>query len=242
MKMKFSVILLLGIVLFAGCTKDIQLTIPTILTAPLQPGTLDTVKSSLVASASTNDESFRPDSCQWQVLDDANVQVAIISGPSDTIIYWVPQHAGDYRIIAKAFMGKNSVTANAQVHVQNTASNVQRHMIGKWQGTVTTPWIAPYQVTMEFFSNGQYSAHSMIGSPSVALYNGTDADSPVKTYRIISLDAAGANGKIVVLFDIGTTTEDDLRAINLSNNNNSLKFEMWHLSNYGPLKFDLTRQ
>ncbi|OQP62517.1 hypothetical protein A3860_27890 [Niastella vici] len=240
MKIKSSVILLLGIILFVSCKKDVDLIIPTILTTPLQAGTLDTVKSSLVASATVDGDSFRPDSCHWQVLDNSNNQVAIISSPSDTVIYWVPQHDGDYRIIAKAFMGKNSVTANAQIHVQNTPATIQRQMVGKWHGSVTTPWQPVYEVDMEFFSNGQYSAHST-NSSTPALYYGVDTDSPDKTFQILSLDAAGANGNIVIYFWPGDTKQNQLKAINLSNNNNNLNFEIWDGS-HGPRKYVLDRK
>jgi hypothetical protein len=244
MKTKLSVILLFAFIIIAGCKKDVHLIIPTILTSPSQPATLDTVTERLIASAVVENESFKPDSCQWQILDDANQKVAILPKVSDTVIRWVPKHAGDYRIIAKAFYdNNNTVTVNAQVYVQNKPSSSQNLMVGKWQGIVTTPWVAPYKVKMEFFNNGQYSAKnidSVIKLP--ALYYGTDKDSTIKTYEVISLDARGANGRIVVLFEQGTKTIDDLKAINLSNNNDSLKFELWHSGIYGPVKYRLGRQ
>lgn len=241
MKLKCYLIFLFSLIVIASCKKDVEVTIPTILTNPIQPGTFDTVRQSVVASASVDNNAFRADSVQWKVLDDANNQLAIIHTASDTVIRWVPQREGDYRIVATVFYHNSSATANVQVHVQNTPASVQKQMIGKWKGTVTTRWIPPYQVQVEFFSNGQYSARNMDPTGSPALYYGTDADSPTKTYEVISLDAKGGNGNIVVLFDIGTTTLDQLKAIKLSNNNNSLTFELWHFNEYGPVSFDLTR-
>lgn len=240
MKVRSFLILLLGLIMIESCKKEVQVTIPAILTSPLQPGTLDTVTESVVASASVDNNAFRVDSVQWQVLDDANHQVAIIPTTSDTVIRWVPLHEGDYRIIATVFYNKSSATANAQVHVQNTPASIQKQMTGKWQGTVTTPWTAAYQVQMEFFGNGQYSAHNINSGGPVALYYGVDTDSPRKTYEVISLDAKGANGNIVVLYDVGSTTLDQLKSIKLTNNNNSLTFELWH-TDHGPVSFNLTR-
>ena len=241
MKINYLSVSLLAMFFVASCKKDIQLEIPTILTNPLQPGTLDTVKSVLVGSAAVDGATYNADSCQWHVLDVSNQQAPIVAGGSGTEIRWVPQHEGDYRIIAKAFIGKNSVTANAQVHVENTPATIQRQMVGKWHGTVTTPWTPVYEVDIEFFANGQYSAHKTTGT-NTAFYYGVDDDSPSKTIEIRSLDAAGANGKIVIYFWSGNTSIGDLRTIKFSNNNNSLNFEFWHRGQYGPVKFALERK
>jgi hypothetical protein len=241
MKINYLAFSLLALFFVTSCKKDIQLEIPSILTNPLQPGTLDTVKSVLVGSATLDSDAYNADSCQWQVLDVSNLEAPVISGGSGTEIRWVPQHEGDYRIIAKAFIGKNSVTTNAQIHVQNTPASIQRQMVGKWHGSVLFNTDPAYEVNIEFFSNGQYSAHKTSGA-NPAFYYGVDDDSPSKTYEIRSLNAAEANGKIVIYFWPGNTNIDDLRAIKLSNNNNNLNFEFWHNGQNGPFKYTLVRQ
>lgn len=241
MKIRSLAIPLLALMAATGCKKEVHLTVPIILTFPIQPGTLDTVKSVLVASASIDDDSFRPDSCQWRVLDEAGQEAPILSGASDTVIRWVPQHEGDYRIVARAFTGKNSVTANAQVQVLNTPASVQRRMVGKWHGSVTTPWEPVYEVDIEFFSNGNYSAHNTTGT-TPAFYYGSDDDSPEKTFQVLSLDANGANGNIVIYWWPGNTDVDELKAIKFSNGNTNLNFEFWRDNRYGPVKYALKRK
>jgi hypothetical protein len=232
--------LLILLSLFVSCNKSVQLTIPTIISSPLTPGVFDTVRESLIASAAAGDQTFKLDSCLWQVLDGSGQQVSIIRTASDTVIKWVPLAEGDYRIIATVFSNNNSVTANAQIHVSNTPAAVQRRMVGQWKGTATSPWIPPYPVTVQFFSNGQYSARCTNGA-SVAFYYGSDADDPSKTFQITSIDATGANGNIVIFFFAGDTNLDSLTGINLTSDNKNLKFEFWH-GRYGPVNFDLVRQ
>ena len=120
---------------------------------------------------------------------------------------------------------------------------------GKWIGHVTTPWTGPYNVQIEFFANGNYSAHSLSGYKYPggdetffpAFYYGTDNDSELKTIDINDLYANGkAKGDIVIYFDPNTNT-GSLEHISFSNDFNNLQFEFWHQNQYGPLTYYLTR-
>ncbi len=118
---------------------------------------------------------------------------------------------------------------------------IQESFIGNWVGTVTTPWIDPYSVEVEFKSNGTYSARNT-SSNGPAFYYGSDDDSESKTYQIYDLYANGqAIANITLYFWPGNVNYSKLDFIELSDNNNKLVFEYWHRSEYGPVTFELTR-
>jgi hypothetical protein len=114
-------------------------------------------------------------------------------------------------------------------------------MVGTWTGLVTTPWVPPYQVRMNFTADGHYAAHCLMPG-CVAFYWGSDADSPDKVYDIqgIALDGK-ARGEIVIWFDGGDINHGVLRNIQLTQQSTALTFELWQ-DPYGPLKFELRRQ
>ena len=125
--------------------------------------------------------------------------------------------------------------------------------IGTWAGHVTTPWVTDYNVDFNFMMSGEYTAHALTPSShnanlntehwGPALYYGTDADSPEKTYSIFDMNADGtATANITVLFHVGTTNIDELRYISFSNEaKDYLEFELWHHGQYGPVTFKLAR-
>lgn len=119
--------------------------------------------------------------------------------------------------------------------------NFERAIVGSWSGTITTPWVEPYELEMEFFKDGHYTSKAT-NSIYPGLYYGTDDNSNLKLYSINSLDtnSNAAIGTITVAFDVGTTVTNILKDINFSNRGKSLQFNFYHLS-YGPLEVDLKK-
>ena len=121
---------------------------------------------------------------------------------------------------------------------------VKTGIVDKWVGCVTTPWVPPYKISIEFKADGTYSAKYIDTGPTnpkmPALYYGTDADNPAKTYSITNfLDNGTAIGTIVIYFDTGTRTTGGLRDIALTGNTLTMNF--WHRDTTGPVRLDLVR-
>jgi hypothetical protein len=115
-------------------------------------------------------------------------------------------------------------------------------VLGTWHGCVSTPWTPMYEVTFTFNADGTYSAtthEELDGVQMIALYYGSDEDSPLKKYAITDFQASrlGA-GEIDIYFAKGTL-RDSLRNVRLMGDN--LEFEMFHQGRYGPLTFQLSR-
>lgn len=117
-------------------------------------------------------------------------------------------------------------------------------IVGSWSGTVATPWVRPYRVTLVFRGDGTYSAHAdettELGKEP-ALYWGSDTDSPLKRYSIDDVAADGSGSGEIVLYFSGseTTTLDQLGDIRITGDR--LEFSLTHGGNYGPITFQLTR-
>jgi hypothetical protein len=117
---------------------------------------------------------------------------------------------------------------------------IQLGMLGRWQGTRTTVWDGTYPVEVEFFENARYTAHCLTGC--VALYYGTDDDSPEKIYEVFDVRANDTGqGTIVVFFATNNTNVDRLDLIDVSEDENLLSFEVWHGDVRNPITFDLER-
>jgi hypothetical protein len=115
-------------------------------------------------------------------------------------------------------------------------------VVGTWRGCVTTPWTPMYEVTVTFRDDGTYSAvttEELDGQHMIALYYGTDDDSPLKKYAINDFqDSRLGVGQIDIFF--GTdVNRDELRNIRLMGD--KLEFEVFHQLQYGPITFQLTR-
>src|SRR5262249_15221344 len=127
----------------------------------------------------------------------------------------------------------------------STLDEFNAGMVGTWQGCVTTPtgWVPKYWVTMTFRSDGTYSARSdevLDGQHMIAMYYGTDEDSPDKVWHLVDVHADGtASGTIDIVFDVGSVNRDDIRQIRLMGD--KLQFEYWHFNTYGPVIFQLKR-
>jgi hypothetical protein len=106
---------------------------------------------------------------------------------------------------------------------------------------VTTPWVAPYWVTITFRDDGTYSSYALSGSTEPALYYGTDEDSPEKVYDLNDLqDDLEGIGQIDIFFWAGNVNRGELRNIALMGN--QLEFEFFHRGQYGPLTYQLYRR
>jgi hypothetical protein len=100
-----------------------------------------------------------------------------------------------------------------------------------------------YKVTFVLRQDGSYSAKSgegLDGQRMLALYYGTDKDSPLKRYYLTDLQASGLGlGEIDIYWDSGSVVRDDLRNIRLMGD--KLEFELLHEGSYGPITFRLNR-
>lgn len=176
-----------------------------------------------------------------------------ISVPLETtaerILEWIPTRPGRYSAHATVEYGDKTIEIYVLIIVvpggdAQGLEAIRKGVIGKWKGTVTTPWIPAYEVEMEFRGDGTYSARVVAqpeGSTTSALYYGTDAESPLKTWLLDDVKANGdAVGEIQVYFD-PTTTVDELRHLRLGEGGGTLSFEIWHFAIYGPVRFDLVR-
>ncbi len=116
---------------------------------------------------------------------------------------------------------------------------LQGRIVGSWTGTVATPWVGSYRVSIAF-RNGTYSARALSGS-NPALYWGSDTDSPLKTYAIRDVAADGmASGDIVLYWDAGKSTLVH-QLTDIAFQGDRLLFRIWHPGASGPISFDLTR-
>jgi hypothetical protein len=115
-------------------------------------------------------------------------------------------------------------------------------IVDAWHGCVSTPWTPMYEVTFTFNADGTYSAYTheeLDGVRMIALYYGTDEDSPLKKYAITDYQASRLGiGEIDIYFGTGTV-RDSLRNVRLMGD--KLEFEMFHMDRYGPLTFKLSR-
>lgn len=117
-------------------------------------------------------------------------------------------------------------------------------MVGTWEGCVETPWVPTYYVTMVFRADGTYSSEStetLDGRAMVALYAGSDADSPAKKYAIVDLQESGLGvGEIDIIFEPDTPSgyQGELQNIRLMGD--QLGFDFFNGS-YGPMVFQLLR-
>ena len=237
---KTGLLLLLFVAFLVGCEKEVNITVPKIITLSMDPSTLDTVSQVVVAEARIDNEQVNLE-YTWAIKDADNNTVAPLRTNKDSV-WWVPKKEGNYRVEVTAGSGNKTVKTLEIVQIRNGVRFYRKNIVGKWKGVVTTPWIAPYPVDFEFFADGRYSAKCTNGTSS-ALYYGTDEDAPVKTYSINTVNEEGAAGEIIVLYGIVyTTTKDDLKKIRFSSDNANLSFEFYRASTYGPVAFNLKRQ
>jgi hypothetical protein len=176
-----------------------------------------------------------------QVFSKANAQ---------RILDWIPAEPGLYSAHAKVEYGEKTLEVYVLVIVTGGGGDaaqldaIRTKAVGKWQGTVTTPWVPAYGIEMELREDGSYSAHRIppVDSFAVpAMYYGVDEDSPLKTWSLDDVKSNGdASGWLQIFFE-PTTTTDEIRHLRVGADGETLAFEMWHFGQYGPVKFALTR-
>ena len=115
-------------------------------------------------------------------------------------------------------------------------------IVGTWRGCVSTPWTPMYEVTFTFNEDGTYSAVTdevLDGSRMIALYYGSDEDSPLKTYAITDFQASRLGvGQIDIYFFQKSIVRGSLRNVRLMGD--QLEFEVFN-RDYGPVTFQVSR-
>lgn len=111
-------------------------------------------------------------------------------------------------------------------------------MVAIWNGTATTPWVAPYKVEISFAADGSYEAHTV--DHSAVSYAVTpfyyDRDPEHDRYELLDLLANGdATGNIYLEW---LPSPDDLKAIRFNGDLTHLHFEYYHFG-YGPVVYEL---
>ncbi|GAB4515770.1 MAG: hypothetical protein Tsb0020_34410 [Haliangiales bacterium] len=119
---------------------------------------------------------------------------------------------------------------------------------GRWQGTRVLPstWSDPGGDVVEFvfYADGAYSA--TCPGQCTALYYGSDADHPSKTYELTDiLDNGEGVGRIHVWFGdtSGSVTQGAMEVVALDSSGDRLSFEFWNVwgGRYGPVRYQLDR-
>lgn len=128
---------------------------------------------------------------------------------------------------------------------------VRATMAGRWHGIATTPWTTPYEVDLSFGADGSYSSRCSILSESgccVAFYYGTDADTPLKQWRVEDATLSGnVFGEIDIAFDYFEdgyglpAWQGKLTEIERDASGNGLRFEFRTDTGYGPVRYELRR-
>jgi hypothetical protein len=202
-------------------------------TTPVFSGEVDSAKLNVSWSISRDGEPVLTEDSAARILD------------------WIPTRPGKYSAHATVEYGGKTVDVYVVIIILESGDasqleKIRKGALGRWRGTVTTPWVAPYEIEMELRADGTYSAHSIgqdDSSDYPALYYGTNEDSPLKTWSLDDVKANGdASGEIQVLFGVVyTTTVDEIRHLRLGADGTTLSFEMWHFGQYGPVRCELTR-
>jgi len=129
--------------------------------------------------------------------------------------------------------------------IQALFDHTKDGIVGVWHGLASTPWIAPYEVDLEFRVDGSYSGRCTRGSDvcCVAFYYGTDRDSPRKRYRVQDATLSGnVIGQIDIDFGFALAGwQGELSQIELDASGNGLSFDFARDDGYGPVKYDLRR-
>lgn len=125
---------------------------------------------------------------------------------------------------------------------------VQEVMTGSWRGLASTPWTSPYVVDISFSADGHYSARcAELGACCLAFYYGSDADTPIKQWRV---DDATLSGNVFGEIDIAfgydgqfglPAWQGQLSHIERDASGDGLRFEFATSAGRGPLRYDLRR-
>jgi hypothetical protein len=140
-----------------------------------------------------------------------------------------------------------SFDPNADYLTDLTWEEYNNFITGDWFGYTINPWTTDYNVYLSINTDGNYRSRTSSPTSSCqfqpVFYYATNNDSPLKTLELYNILPSGyANGYIDIYFDQtgGNVVTDDLRFIKFIDDEN-LYLEMWHLNQYGPLKYYLTK-
>jgi len=159
---------------------------------------------------------------------------------------WIPDIEGTYTVnCTVSYLNESKSVVLVVVLIDKQAYLLEQYttnILGTWTGTATTPWRPPYEVEIEFFEDGTYSARNP-NDGYVAFYYGDDVDSDMKTYSINDVMANGkGTGTLFVYFTLGDhTCRGDLENIEFTQDFQHLEFEFWYRSQYGPIKYSLEK-
>ena len=141
----------------------------------------------------------------------------------------------------------------ARVRVRRTIAPFDGPLVGAWAGIATTPWTTPYEVMIDFYGDGRYSAQCPGNSNGdflrrgccAAFYYGTDLYCDVKRYSIDGVSPGGSvNGSIAVAFDYGSECctapwAGQLSNISVDAKLSRLRFDFTTSTGEGPVHFEL---
>lgn len=139
----------------------------------------------------------------------------------------------------------SSCTCRSGVYAcaQSTPAAVtQGKLVGKWRGTVTTPWVAPYTMSLWIYPDGSYWPEcSDVGCSG--FYYGLDGASPERKLKVLSTSATlGSWASIAIDFGGGAPTTGELSALVVDGTHLRFTYSASWLSCGQPISVDLVRE
>jgi hypothetical protein len=127
--------------------------------------------------------------------------------------------------------------ATADPGSSDPLARLQYAMVGSWQGSASSPWVAPWSVAIDFTADGNYDAtttdSSAVGWAVPPFYY--DQDPEHDRWQLTTLDGSDGAGAIYLQW---LDTPDDMKAICFNDALTHLHFEYYHLG-YGPVVYEL---
>jgi hypothetical protein len=142
----------------------------------------------------------------------------------------------------QALDGGSCTCSGSKYACTNTPAMAAVHakLVGKWKGTATTPWVAPYPVSIWIYPDGTYWAECTTTAYCNAFYYGGDGPHPWRRIKLLS-----ASDTLGAWADIGVFTSFNIGAISsLFVNDTTLTFTFnasWHNCSQ-PITYSLTRE
>ena len=133
----------------------------------------------------------------------------------------------------------------AQPTEGETLSCLRQGIVGQWRGVVTTPWVEPYRVEVNFYADGTYGARclSSDNQPCAAYYYGLDGDRAGREYELFDVRADRQGlGRVRVVFT-GNRQWGSIESLRLDDDDTVLTYEFWNTwgGRVGPIEFELER-
>ena len=118
-------------------------------------------------------------------------------------------------------------------------SEAYSNIKGIWFGTVTTPWVKPYHVILEFNDNNLFKSFNITNNGFPSFYYGMDGDTLNKEFAFKNILSDGSiEGKMEIVFSAHNTRMDQITDLFFYNNYKNVMFDFWHYE-YGPISFKL---